>query len=146
MKKYILFNFLLTALLRIACKNTIDFENKNWEDGSLKQIVGEKEIKTYDQERLLNKIFTVKYFHKGEIDSSNFYKVVEYYDNGQISRIENYGGKKLNGKVEEWYRDGTKALDANYVKGKLHGEYKSWFPDGKVLEQFNYEMDSVLKQ
>lgn len=146
MKKYILLNCLLTALLLAACNNTIDLENENWEDGSLKQIVEEKEIRTYDQERLLNKFFTIKYFHKGEIDSSNFYKVEKYYDNGQISRIENYMDKKLNGKVEDWYRNGIKALDANYVKGKLHGEYKSWFPDGKVLEQLKYDMDSVIKK
>jgi antitoxin component YwqK of YwqJK toxin-antitoxin module len=146
MKKYILLYCLLTTLLLIACENTPDFENENWEDGSLKQIVEVKENKTYDNKTLLNTIYTIKFFHNGEKDSSHYYKIEEYYDNGKLSRIENFSNKILNGKVKGWYKDGTIALDANYVNGKLNGEYKTWFPNGKILEQFKYDMDSVIKK
>jgi antitoxin component YwqK of YwqJK toxin-antitoxin module len=133
-------------LLTVACKNKLDFNNENWDDGSLKQIVKTIENRTYDKEKLLNTTYLILYFHKGVKDSSNYYKIEEFYDNGQLSRIENFKEKKLNGEVKGWFKDGKNALDANYVNGKKHGEYKSWFPDGKILEQFKYDMDSVIKK
>jgi|GEM_PF-3180432 len=144
--KFKIYTVIILVTVLFSCKDKMAFQNENWEDGSLKQIVEEKEIKTYDKEKLLSKVYTVKYFLKGENNSSNFYKIEEYYDNGQLSRIENFKERKLNGKVEGWYRDGTKALDANYINGKLDGEYKSWFPDGKILEQFKYKMDTVINE
>ena len=129
-----------------SCNDKINFQNENWEDGSLKQIVEMKEIYRYDKKKLLEKIYYIKYYQKGEQDSTKFFKTEEYYDNGQLSRIENFSEMKLNGKVEEWYKDGKKALEAYYINGKLHGEYKSWFPNGEVLEQIEYDMDSVKKK
>lgn len=146
MKYKILYTQTILLTFIISCKGKKKYQNENWEDGSLKQIVETKEIRTHDQKKLIERIYCVKYFQKGERDSINFFKTEEYYDNGQLSRIENFRENKLNGKAEGWYKSGTKALDAYYINGKLHGEYKSWFPDGKVLEHIEYNIDSVLKK
>lgn len=129
-----------------SCQTNLEFENSNWADGSLKQLVEIDENRTYDKKKLINTTYTIKYYKEGERDSVNYYKIEEYYNNGQISKIEFYKNRTMHGKIEGWYENGQKSLEANYINGKKHGNYISWFPNGVILEQYNYDMDSVIKK
>jgi antitoxin component YwqK of YwqJK toxin-antitoxin module len=132
--------FILITLLIAACSN-VNFNNEEWPDGSLKQIVKKKETWSLDKTKLLKTEYTIQYYKEGTIDSTAFYQIEEYYDNGKLSLREHYHNGEKHGKSESWYEDGQKAQEVNYINGIRHGRYISWFPDGSVLEDFEYTIN-----
>ncbi len=103
-----------------------------------------KEIWTYGKTELISAEYNIKFYKEGIRDSSSFYKIEGYYDNYQISLIEFYNSGIKNGKSESWYKNGQKAGEMNYVNGMLHGKFITWLPNGNVLEEYEYNMDTVV--
>lgn len=89
---------------------------------------------------------------------------VEYFDSGQLVRLENYKEGLLHGEVLVYYknaklkerrvyRDGVKEgkhqkfwpsgkllVEYNFKNGLAHGSSKSWFKNGMLSSAFNYTM------
>jgi antitoxin component YwqK of YwqJK toxin-antitoxin module len=142
MKKYLPY---LILLLFLSCQKK-DYKNENWSDGSLKEIFEKNEIWNYGKTELISTEYKIKFYKEGIKDSSDFYKIEEYYDNGQISLIEFYVNGVRNGKSESWYKNGQKAGEMFYANGELHEKYTTWMPDGNLLEQFNYDKGNVSNE
>ena len=62
-----------------------------------------------------------------------------YYENDQLSDLENYKEGKLHGECKSWYENGQLKHQVYYKEGKLHGECKSWWDNGQSKDQTYYK-------
>jgi antitoxin component YwqK of YwqJK toxin-antitoxin module len=63
----------------------------------------------------------------------------EYYENGQISYLENYKDGKLNGLQKAWHKNGQLACEGNYIDEldlflKRDDNWKCWDEEGNEIE------------
>ncbi|MEM6718406.1 MAG: toxin-antitoxin system YwqK family antitoxin [Bacteroidota bacterium] len=73
-------------------------------------------------------------------------KSTTYYESGAIEIEGEYRGKgKAEGPWKEYYESGALKEEYYYKDGLFHGEYIIYDEQGKVLEQYVYENDKLVK-
>jgi antitoxin component YwqK of YwqJK toxin-antitoxin module len=138
-----LFTFLLMgqAMILISCSGQTEYNNSNWEDGSLKTIV----IKENSLGRG-DSLWVVMHYQKGTSDTAQFYKIEKYYSNDRIAVSGYYDSLgRRTGLWEEWYASGKKALEEEYTDGEREGRFKTWTPGGGRQEDLEYKKGRVVK-
>lgn len=68
-------------------------------------------------------------------------KVVEYYDNEQISRSSYFSSNELSGDYSEYFKDGKPKVKGSYKYGKKEGKWETYFEAGGVESSEKYKDD-----
>ena len=64
---------------------------------------------------------------------------LEYHENGQLRRKENYKDGKLHGLAEKYHENGQLESKGNYNDGKLHGLTEWYYKNGQLEAKANYK-------
>ena len=66
-------------------------------------------------------------------------EIIEYHDNGNISRKyhEDDNGN-IHGLYQVWYDNGQLDIKCNYNNYNLHGLYQVWYDNGQLLVEVIY--------
>ena len=59
--------------------------------------------------------------------------LMEWYENGQVKRVERYRSGVLEGSQTLWHKNGVRKWDTTFRFGKEIGLREFWGPDGKLL-------------
>lgn len=70
--------------------------------------------------------------------SSGAHVAIEQYANGQIKRLAEYRGGRLDGAERGWYETGAPKFEYHFKNGLAEGIQRTWFPDGRPLTEFTY--------
>jgi len=62
-------------------------------------------------------------------------RLVEWYENGQISVDERWNMDQRDGLQTFWYEDGTKQREMMFSNGMAHGPFRRWGPNGQLMEE-----------
>jgi len=64
----------------------------------------------------------------------------ELYDNGRVSRLNQFKDGNLNGLCVEWYYNGQRELESNIKDGKKDGIHTTWYENGHKRSKTNYKV------
>ena len=71
--------------------------------------------------------------------------VKNIYDDGKLSKTQNFKDNKLNGKTISYLKTELKIhIESNYVDNKLHGEYIVYGSDGNIWIKIHYDNGNAI--
>ncbi len=133
--------FLLTVcFLATSCtEKEIDFANLVERNGKTYEVNSEKPFS--------GKVF--KKDEKGQFALTGFYtdglkdkEWIEYYENGQKSKISNFSKNALNGIQEKYTREGQLVRKLSFKDGKKNGEFEYFYENGNKKSKGKYLNDN----
>ena len=69
---------------------------------------------------------------------------IDYYDDGQMSRLIFLKDGKRHGLRTHWYENGQKAGETNFKDGKADGLWTFWYENGQKKEETNWKNDKIM--
>jgi len=84
-------------------------------------------------------------YYKKVGDNQKLVRKIEYYEDGQISKEENYKNRKRVGKWISYYENGQIMVEKNYKDGKLDGKWNSYNRNGQSIGEGNYKDGKEVK-
>ncbi|MBR9833410.1 toxin-antitoxin system YwqK family antitoxin [bacterium] len=91
----------------------------------------------YDQ---YNRIYSI-YNYVNNVATKNIVYYTYYDTDTNILSIENYYGRKLEGKVLSFYKSGQLKKESYLINGKLEGACISYFENGNIEKQHYHQKD-----
>lgn len=91
----------------------------------------------YDQ---YNRIYST-YNYVNNVVTKNIVYYTYYDTDTNILSIENYNGKKLEGKAFTFYKSGQLKKESYLINGKLEGSCVSYFENGNIEKQHYHQKD-----
>jgi len=77
---------------------------------------------------------------KKESDSKLIIQKVDYYDNGQVKRVQEFYNDTIRyGIYKEYYDNGIIMYEVLYIDGKREGVLNKYYRSGELLNKYNYE-------